>query len=165
MRWLYSLSCLAFFKRAMSLLLYNCTSVAQSGAARTIVVDVEVASYSHPRARCLQPLNVLRCSQTNKRTLRSGFCEGLRRLVTYLRRCKTVAGRRASGCRITKKMKCKSAFKPFINAYNHRMCTLNMFGSTGNKQTNKRTLAFYKGIDGTLFTKPLCPVVYTTIRY
>ena len=44
-------------------------------------------------------------------------------------------------------MKYKSSFKPIINAYNHRMCTLNVYCSTGNKQTNKRTPAFYKGID------------------
>ena len=47
----------------------------------------------------------------------------------------------------------KNAHQPFINAYNHRMCTLNVYGSTGNKQTNKQTnkhtLAFYKGIDDT----------------
>ena len=47
----------------------------------------------------------------------------------------------------SQKKKHKSAFKPFISAYNHGMCTLNVYGSTGNKQTNTRTLAFYKGID------------------
>ena len=46
-----------------------------------------------------------------------------------------------------KKKKYKSAFKSFINAYNNGMNTLNVYGSTGNKQTNKRTLAFYKRID------------------
>ena len=49
------------------------TSIVQSGAARTIVVDVGVALYSHPR--WLQPLNVQKCSQTNNRTLRNGFCD------------------------------------------------------------------------------------------
>ena len=44
-------------------------------------------------------------------------------------------------------MKYKSAFKSFINAYNHGMSTLNVYGSTGNKHTNKRTLVIYKGID------------------
>ena len=38
--------------------------------------------------------HVQRCSQTNKHTLRNGFCEGLRRLATSLRRRKSVAGRR-----------------------------------------------------------------------
>ena len=27
------------------------------------------------------------------------------------------------------------------------MCTLNVYGSMGSKQTNKRTLAFHKGTD------------------
>ena len=55
-----------------------------------------------------------------------------------------------AACRIANKMTYKSAFKPFItlSVYNHRTCPLNVYGSTGNKQTNKCTLAFYKGIDG-----------------
>ena len=44
-------------------------------------------------------------------------------------------------------MKYKKSVKSFISAYNHRMCTSNVYGGTGNKQTNTRTLAFYKGID------------------
>ena len=66
--------------------------------------------------------------------------------TTSLRRRKSVA---RTGCRLAVlhriKMKYKSASKPFINAYNHRMCTLNVYGSTGNKQTNTRTSAFYNG--------------------
>ena len=110
--------------------------------------------YSHPR--CLQPLQC-KCSKvfSNQQThiakwVLRRFATSCDVLATYLRRRKFVAGRRI-GLSHRKKMKYKSAFKPFINTYNPQMCTLSVYGSTGNKQTNKqtntRTLAFYKVID------------------
>ena len=57
------------------------TSVAQSGAARTIVVDVGVSQYSYPR--CLQPLNVQRYSIPTNAHCQMGFakvCDVLRRI-------------------------------------------------------------------------------------
>ena len=74
------------------------TSVAQSGVAQTTVVDVGVAPYSHPR--CLHLLNVQKCSETNKRTLRNGFGEGLRHICDVANPLLQAV---TSGCRIAKK--------------------------------------------------------------
>ena len=62
-------------------------------------------------------------------------------LRTYPSRC---ARARSVGAGRIVTNKPTNAPSRFINAYNPRMCTLNVYGSA-NKQTNTRTLAFYKG--------------------